>query len=67
MKIKKQKKIKMCEEVKYVSVCRGHQAPVDPRDHHLRGHPGDGNTDGGSPLQACEGEALAGQSDGQLH
>ena len=45
---------------------RGHEAPADPRDHHLRGHPGDGNTDGDSPLQESEGETLAGQGDGQL-
>ena len=47
--------------------CRGHQAPADPRHHHLRGHLGDGDTDGGPPLQESQGETLAGQGDGQLH
>ena len=45
---------------------RGHQTPADPRHHHLRSHPCDGNTDGDSPLQESEGETLAGQGDGQL-
>ena len=56
----------MFEEVKYFSVYRGHQAPADPRDHHLRGHPGDGDPDGGSPLPEGETQAVQGQGAGAL-